>query len=572
MKRFINNLFLLSLLFIPIIALTGCGEDNHMHTWGLWNAINDTKCEHVCDCCVTETQFHNFVDGQCSNCNYHKGTEGLEYTLKYSNSQEYYTLSNIGTMTDSRIIIPAFINGLPVKEISDGVFENSNITSILIPDSVITIGQSAFKNSSSLRYITLGKNITKIEGQAFYGCNNLSLVYYNGNIENWCNIAFSNSSANPFCFASHLYINNEEVKNLVIPNTVTKINNYAFYNLISLETVKILNSVLEIGDYAFYNCSKVINVEFDSNLLHIGERAFQYCKMPNLIIPDTVVSIDDYAFYNCIKLLYVTIGNSVSRIGNNIFGNCDKLIEIYNKTNNELPYINQSVKNIYTPQEGKSKIDIVDDFVFYLDNTNNYLIECLEDKSEITLPDYYKGMNYEIYQKAFKFEDGLTKLEIGEGVTAVGDEAFEYCHSLKTLIVGKNVKSFGDSSFWLCNKTIDIYYNGKIEDWCNINLSKTHLKGFNLYIDYTFVEDLVIPESVSIINEGAFQYCKSIQSLTLTKSIKRIELNAFWDCMNLKSITFNGTIEDWRKIYLQPNWKGNTPISVVKCIDGDVSI
>ena len=128
-----------------------------------------------------------------------------------------------------------------------------------IGNSVTSIGDYAFQYCKALTSVTIGNSVTSIGEYAFEYCFSLTSVNIS-DIAAWCGISFSGSSSNPLYYAHHLFLNGEEVKDLVIPNSVTSIRWYAFQRCSSLTSVTIGNSVTTIGYSAFSDCSSLTSV------------------------------------------------------------------------------------------------------------------------------------------------------------------------------------------------------------------------------------------------------------------------------------------------------------------------
>ena len=110
-----------------------------------------------------------------------------------------------------------------------------------------------FSECSGLTSVTIPNNVTSIKLNAFYGCSGLKSVHIS-DVKTWCKINYSHFSSNPLYYAHHLFLNNVEVKDLIIPQGVTSISEYAFYGCYGITSVTIPSSVTSIGTEAFQNC------------------------------------------------------------------------------------------------------------------------------------------------------------------------------------------------------------------------------------------------------------------------------------------------------------------------------
>ena len=231
-----------------------------------------------------------------------------------------------------------YLNGSLVKTlvIPDSVtsigkyafYDYDTLTSVTIPDSVTSIGESVFYSCSGLTSVTIPDSVTSIGKDVFYDTGNLTSVYIS-DLTAWCNIEFSSSYANPLYYADNLYLNSSLVKTLVIPDSVTSIGKYAFYNYDTLTSVKIPDSVTSIGESVFYSCGKLATVTIGSGVTTISYSAFYDCDtLTSMTIPDNVTTIGEKAFYDCDKLASVTIGSGVTKIYKNAFYYCSSLTSV----------------------------------------------------------------------------------------------------------------------------------------------------------------------------------------------------------------------------------------------------
>ena len=179
------------------------------------------------------------------------------------------------------------------------------LTDLVLPDGVSSINRNTFAGCSSLESVTVPSTIVSIGESAFRSCTGLKRVNA-PSLEAWCAIDFKNESANPLCSGKHLFVGDEEIRHLVIPQTVTAVGNNVFTNCAGLTDVTIGDHVTAIGDHAFNCCDSLARVT----------------------LGDGVKSIGGYAFASCLSLTEVKLGSNVDTIASKAFSQCHLITDI----------------------------------------------------------------------------------------------------------------------------------------------------------------------------------------------------------------------------------------------------
>lgn len=229
--------------------------------------------------------------------------ENFEYR-KYSDHVEI----SFCDMSATEVVIPNEIEGLPVTSIGDNAFFACSLTSIIIPDSVINIGNGAFQFCALLTSITIPDSVTSIGDSAFDYCIGLTEINVSDKNKNYISkdgVLFNKDMTNLL-----QYPNGKIETEYIIPDGVTSIGDYAFEGCSSLTEINIPDSVTSIGDRAFRICSSLTEIKIPDGVTSIGISAFEGCSSLNEInIPDSVTSIGDGAFFSCSALKSITIKN-----------------------------------------------------------------------------------------------------------------------------------------------------------------------------------------------------------------------------------------------------------------------
>ena len=263
----------------------------------------------------------------------YKDTEDIRLKLQNDAIAEAEKLYLAGNALAAADLIDEFagITGPGYRDVANGNYKDAvskGLTHIVVPNGTTEIKSKAFSGCGSMAEVTIPSSVTRIGTDAFDSCKSLTKVNIT-DLSSWCNISFANISANPLSRNADLYINGIIITRMVIPTSVTKINDYAFYGCKSVENVTISNGVTSIGACAFYNCAKLKSVTIPNTVVDIRQNAFYNCtSLTSITIPDSVTSIGSCAFEKCTSLMSVTIPDSVTSIGYSAFYGCTSLTSI----------------------------------------------------------------------------------------------------------------------------------------------------------------------------------------------------------------------------------------------------
>lgn len=480
-----------------------------------------------------------------------------DLTFCFNEESQSYSVTDCNESAIGEVVIPSIFNGKSVTVIEENAFMNCmNITAVTIPDTIVEIGYYAFYNCTGLREV----HIT--------------------DIAKWCQIAFNYEASNPLLYAGDLYLNDELVVDLVIPDGVASITEYAFYYCKSIVSVTIPESVAFIRKTAFYGCDNIINVcvpvssasyqglSFSLNgdsesysVVGSDETVSKYLTIPStyngkpvtsigykafmnnnnlisVVIPDTVTTLDMYAFSSCESLLSVTIPGSVKKIGTFAFSGSENIKKV--NITDLAAWCNMDFSPWYDGGYRYSNpIEI---------GQNLYLNDKLV--TDLVIPD---GVT-KISDTAFSRCNKIKSIYIPDSVESIGKEAFSGVTNAETITIGKGLKNVGDFAFIWCYGVKKVYISD-LAAWCNIKYEYSGMTEWlactpfadsneaDLYLNGELIRDLVIPDSITEISAFAFGGCKNIESVTIPDNVKTIGRGAFAHCYELKSVTFTNSLE-----------------------------
>ena len=363
----------------------------------------------------------------------------------------------------------------------------AELTNITVPDGITDIGSHAFRHCINLSRITIGKDAASIQSNAFYDCPNLNTI----------NVAEGNTH---FCTVSGVLLNAALTKVILCPRT--RIGHYS-----------ILGSVTDIDNYAFQGCSKLTSVMIPEGVASIGIYAFAGCSgLTSITIPEGVASIGSSAFLNCSGLTSVMIPDSVTSLGSRAFDGCSKL-------------------------------------------------------TGVIIPGSLRFIDYGVFSGCISLET----VALGNGITNIDNYAFSNCGTIKAVTIPGSISYMYEYAFYGSSLT-QIYFEGPETAWHSVSrgvrldyqnilyydgtdgsitwhlssyAGTLTLSGSGAMPNYTAntapwgnqIQQAVIGDGITTIGSCAFYDCRDLTEILIPNQVTEIGNLAFYGCYGLKSIT-----------------------------------
>jgi hypothetical protein len=383
-------------------------------------------------------------------------------------------------------------------------------------DTVITFSSRAVGTRTTLTRVDIGSDVTRIEDLAFQNCTSLNTVNIIGNnLRTIGNNAFENCTA---------------ITSIIIPSGVTSMGYYAFFGCNALASITIPNSVTSIGALAFYTCRALTSITIPNTMNTIAQSTFYGCiNLNSVTIPNSVTNIEARAFQFCSSLYDITLPTNLISIG-------DEAFSISSLTSITIP---NSVTTIgWSIFFGCTALNTVT-----LPNNINIIPYSMfngcTSLSNITIPNTVTTINNYAFQNC----SSLININIPRSVTEI-NTAFEGCTSLISITVDEaNLFYSSDAHGVLHNKnktTIIQYPTGRVGAYAILGTVDTI--GSEAFILSNNLTSITIPNSVITIESTAFGNCTSLTTINIPDSVTNIEEAAFLGCTNLTSVIMSNNI------------------------------
>ena len=479
----------------------------------------------------------------------------------------------------SSLVIPTKIDGYTVTKIGDRAFaNNTRLVMVVIPDSVTEIGSYAFSGCANLSKVNLSKMLETLNYGAFQNCTSLVEIEIPKSLKyaNYDTSIFNGIISAPFMGSG--------IKKVKFETGIKEVVECLFLGCNELEQIEIPNTVTRIGNHSFRMCPNLEKINIPSSVTSVGEYAFSSCtSLKSIIIPDSVTTIECHAFDNCSLLSEVTLSNNLQSLYYGAFQNCTSLCTIEIPKSLEYanfdtyifqgiisaPFMGSGLEQIKFETGTKTVIDCLFlgcdklekvEIPETVTSIGNYAFSMCKSLSEISISDSVTSIGSD----AFSSCTALVKIDIPDSVTVIGSNAFKGCTSLSDVSLSKNLQTLNYGAFQDCTSLVEIeipksleyanfdtnVYGGIVSaPFMGSSLKKIKFEnGIKSIADCLFygcneLFEVEIPDTISSIGYRSFGSCGSLSKISIPDSVSKIGSHAFAGCNALSSITLSKNIQ-----------------------------
>ena len=464
-----------------------------------------------------------------------------------SPGSRYFNPAGVGSYFDAGAgaggaIVPIYTYTLDDANRATITGYSGNATALYIPDEidgheVVAIGDRAFENRTDLRTVMIPDSVTRINGNAFYGCSNLANVTLSKNLESMGSSAFGNCDG---------------LTQIEIPKSLESCDiSYGSYGPFrdcdKLKKVKFEEGTTVIATMLFHHCTGIEEIEIPDTVTIIKDTAFEECtNLRSVQIPDTVTKIEPEAFQNCVGLTNIRIPDSVKRIDGGAFYGCSNLVNVTLSKNLE-SMGNSAFGNCDKLTEIEIPKSLTSCDIFY----GSY--GPFRDCDKLKKVKFEEGTTV-IATMLFHHCTGIEEIEIPDTVTIIKDSAFEECTNLKSIQIPNTVTKIEPEAFYNCTSltTVNIPDTVKSIDKSVFSgcasLTEVHLPStikempVSAFYNCKKLTTINFPSTLTMIGNSAFSGCESLPEAILPSGVEKIESNAFKNCKAMKKAVVPDTV------------------------------
>ena len=431
------------------------------------------------------------------------------------------------TGNETEIVIPETLDGYTVESIGRSAFSWGKMESISLPDTVKTIGQSAFSGCSALAALEIPDSVESIGQSAFFGCSSLAEFDYPMNWKTAGMYIFSGCNSLTEIrvpegvteLPAYAFSSAGQLVNVVLPDTLETIGGSAFYRCEKLREIVLPQSLSSIGDNAFGDCASLTEIILSEALTEIAGSLFNGCEsLVKVVIPEGVTAVGSLAFARCTNLTGLELPDGITSIGDSAFYGCSSLAEFdypmsWKTAGGSIFSGCSSLTEIRVP-EGVAEIP-----------ANAF--SSAGHLESIVLPDTVRIIG----ERAFE-DSGLLAIHLPEGVETIGRGAFSNCTGLKAAVFPASLKVLEQGAFDSCTGLESVEIPSGLESW-----------GYGVFMDCTGLVSVCVPGSAGSIPISTFEGCTALDQVEIAEGVTGIGADAFRGCVGLKKIDLPDSIE-----------------------------
>ena len=444
------------------------------------------------------------------------------------------TIGSLANGNLTEVVLPSTL-----RHITWGCFEDSTaLRSVVLPEGLLSIKQYAFKGCTSLTELSIPDSVTEIRDFAFEGCAALALdalpasltLLGEGAFKECASITVSAIPGGVTAIPRDTFRECVSIPSMAVPDTVQSIGDAAFYRCAAMTSVTLPAGLTELSISVLANCSSLTELELPEKLAHLRDFALAGTGLVTVRVPDTVVDLGMWVFRNSPRLAEVVFEGAGTRLGDGCFSSCTAL------------------ERVALPEK--------------LTALPAHCFEGCIALRELAIPDSIRSLEGQTFTGC----TALEKVQLPASLQSFHWQTFENCPSLTALTMTKAGITYsvkGNGLVRNANKTLDFAIPTTVIP------TDGSVTAIGAYAFYGMpVEEVTVPEGVTLINRLAFNECKRLTTLHLPSTLTTVGKWMLVGCTSLQTVTYNGTSSAWKSLISSTDIDKDSLHYDVICTDG----